>query len=128
MDSGKTSDPSPIVAPLSGEIMDIQWMNNEVFDRKHMGDGIAIKPSWSWENSKMAAPCSGTIAKIFETNHAFSMESDEGVKVYVHFGPDLEPRDGQGFKRVAEEGQKVKVGDTVLEFDLPFLKEFRNPP
>ena len=64
-----------------------------------------------------------TIGKIFETNHAFSIESDTGIELFVHFGIDTVELKGEGFKRIAEEGQRVKVGDTVIEFDLPLLEE-----
>ena len=71
----------------------------------------------------MVAPVNGTIGKIFETNHAFSIESDDGVELFVHFGIDTVELKGEGFKRVAEEGQAVKVGDTIIEFDLALLEE-----
>ena len=75
----------------------------------------------------MGAPVDGTIGKIFETNHAFSIESDSGVELFVHFGIDTVELKGEGFKRIAEEGQRVKVGDTVIEFDLPLLESQVNP-
>ncbi|MGQ7180438.1 PTS glucose transporter subunit IIA, partial [Escherichia coli] len=48
---------------------------------------------------------------------------DSGVELFVHFGIDTVELKGEGFKRIAEEGQRVKVGDTVIEFDLPLLEE-----
>jgi len=100
-DDKKDTGTIEIVAPLSGEIVNIEDVPDVVFAEKIVGDGIAIKPT----GNKMVAPVDGTIGKIFETNHAFSIESDEG------------------FKRIAEEGQRVKVGDPVIEFDLPLLEE-----
>ncbi len=94
-------------------------MPDVVFAEKIVGDGIAIKPT----GNKMVAPVDGTIGKIFETNHAFSIESDSGVELFVHFGIDTVELKGEGFKRIAEEGQRVKVGDTVIEFNLPLLEE-----
>ncbi len=108
-----------IIAPLSGEIVNIEDVPDVVFAEKIVGDGIAIKPS----GDKMVAPVNGTIGKIFETNHAFSIESDDGVELFVHFGIDTVELKGEGFKRVAEEGQAVKVGDTIIEFDLALLEE-----
>ena len=70
----------------------------------------------------MVAPCDGVIGKIFETNHAFSLESDSGIELFVHFGIDTVELKGQGFTRVAQEGQQVKTGDTIIEFDLAFLQ------
>ncbi|MBD1571889.1 MULTISPECIES: PTS glucose transporter subunit IIA [Vibrio] len=108
-----------IIAPLSGEIVNIEDVPDVVFAEKIVGDGIAIKPN----GDKMVAPVNGTIGKIFETNHAFSIESDDGIELFVHFGIDTVELKGQGFTRIAEEGQSVKAGDTVIEFDLAYLQE-----
>ena len=93
-------------------------MPDVVFAEKIVGDGIAIKPA----GNKMVAPCDGTIGKIFETNHAFSLESDSGIELFVHFGIDTVELKGEGFKRIAQEGQQVKRGDTIIEFDLAVLE------
>ena len=85
-----------IIAPLSGEIVNIEDVPDVVFAEKIVGDGIAIKPA----GDKMVAPVNGTIGKIFETNHAFSIESDDGVELFVHFGID-----------------------TIITFDLALLEE-----
>ncbi|CAG9423985.1 PTS glucose transporter subunit IIA [Providencia alcalifaciens] len=108
-----------IIAPLSGEIINIEEVPDVVFAEKIVGDGIAIKPS----GNKIVAPVDGTIGKIFETNHAFSIESDDGIELFVHFGIDTVELKGEGFKRIAEEGQSVKKGDVVIEFDLALLEE-----
>mmetsp|Transcript_2363 Transcript_2363/g.3289 ORF Transcript_2363/g.3289 Transcript_2363/m.3289 type:complete len:156 (-) Transcript_2363:177-644(-) len=113
------ADAIEIIAPLSGEIVNIEDVPDVVFAEKVVGDGIAIKPT----GTKMVAPVNGTIGKIFETNHAFSIESDKGVELFVHFGIDTVELKGEGFKRIAEEGQTVKAGDTIIEFDLALLEE-----
>ncbi len=107
-----------IYAPLSGEIVNIEDVPDVVFSEKIVGDGIAIRPN----GNKIVAPIDGVIGKIFETNHAFSMESKEGVELFVHFGIDTVELKGEGFTRVAAEGQSVKRGDTVIEFDLALLE------
>ncbi|KAE9527766.1 MULTISPECIES: PTS glucose transporter subunit IIA [Testudinibacter] len=107
-----------IYAPLSGEIVNIEDVPDVVFSEKIVGDGIAIRPI----GNKIVAPIDGVIGKIFETNHAFSMESREGVELFVHFGIDTVELKGEGFVRIAEEGQEVKKGDTIIEFDLALLE------
>ena len=107
-----------IYAPLSGEIVNIEDVPDVVFSEKIAGDGIAIRPT----GDKIVAPVDGVIGKIFETNHAFSMESKEGVELFVHFGIDTVELKGEGFTRIAQEGQSVKRGDTVIEFDLATLE------
>ena len=107
-----------IYAPLSGEIVNIEDVPDVVFSEKIVGDGIAIRP----RGNKIVAPIDGVIGKIFETNHAFSMESKEGIELFVHFGIDTVELKGEGFTRIAQEGQAVKRGDTVIEFDLELLE------
>lgn len=107
-----------VYAPLSGEIVAIEDVPDVVFAEKIIGDGIAIKPS----GDRIVAPCDGTIGKIFETNHAFSIQSDAGLEMFVHFGIDTVELKGEGFTRIAKEGQQVKRGDTIIEFDLPLLE------
>ena len=119
--SGNTQpdDTIDLIAPLSGEIIAIEDVPDVVFAEKIVGDGIAIRPT----GNKMVAPCDGEIGKIFETNHAFSLESDTGIELFVHFGIDTVELKGEGFTRIAHEGQKVKAGDTIIEFELAFLKD-----
>ncbi|MCW7551259.1 PTS glucose transporter subunit IIA [Endozoicomonas gorgoniicola] len=107
-----------IKAPLTGEIVAIEEVPDAVFSEKVVGDGIAINPT----GNKMVAPCDGEIGKIFETNHAFSMATPSGVELFVHFGIDTVELKGEGFKRIASEGQTVKAGDTIIEVDLEFMK------
>jgi len=107
-----------IIAPLSGEIVNIEDVPDVVFSEKIVGDGVAIRPA----GDTIVAPVNGTIGKIFETNHAFSIESEDGVELFVHFGIDTVELKGEGFTRIAEEGQTVKRGDTVIELDLPLLE------
>jgi PTS system glucose-specific IIA component len=118
-DEGNTAGAIEIISPLSGEIVNIEDVPDVVFAEKIVGDGIAIKPT----GNKMVSPVNGTIGKIFETNHAFSIESEDGIELFVHFGIDTVELKGQGFTRIAEEGQEVKAGDTVIEFDIAFLEE-----
>lgn len=107
-----------IYAPISGEIVNIEDVPDVVFSEKIVGDGVAVRPI----GNKIVAPVDGVIGKIFETNHAFSMKSKEGVELFVHFGIDTVELKGEGFTRIAQEGQSIKRGDTVIEFDLPLLE------
>lgn len=108
-----------IYAPLSGEVVNIEDVPDVVFSEKIVGDGIAIRPN----GDTIVAPVNGTIGKIFETNHAFSIESEDGVELFVHFGIDTVELKGEGFTRLAEEGQKVKAGEPIIKFDLALLSE-----
>ncbi|MFP3029214.1 MAG: PTS glucose transporter subunit IIA [Arsenophonus sp.] len=118
-DDKNSIDNIDIIAPISGEIVNIEDVPDVVFAEKIVGDGIAIKPT----GNEIVAPVDGTIGKIFETNHAFSIESDNGIELFVHFGIDTVELNGEGFTRLADEGQKVQKGDLVLKLDLALLEE-----
>ena len=107
-----------IKSPLTGRIVPIEEVPDPVFADKLAGDGLAIDPT----SNKIVAPCDGIIGKIFETNHAFSMETASGVELFVHFGIDTVDLKGEGFRRIAREGQNIKTGDIVIEVDLDFLR------
>ncbi|WP_295163893.1 PTS glucose transporter subunit IIA [uncultured Buchnera sp.] len=115
----KYSKKIDILAPLSGDIINIEDVPDVVFSKKIVGDGIAINPS----GNKMLSPMNGTIGKILNSMHAFSIISEDGVELFVHFGIDTVKLKGEGFTKIAKDNQKVKIGDTIILFDLNLLKE-----
>ncbi|MFK8256512.1 PTS N-acetyl glucosamine transporter subunit IIABC [Erwinia sp. AnSW2-5] len=106
-----------LVAPVSGTVVAIEQVPDEAFASKAVGDGLAILPT----GSTVVAPASGTLVKIFNTNHAFCLETENGVEIVVHMGLDTVALEGKGFTRLAEEGSTVAAGQPVLEMDLVFL-------
>ncbi|BBI01068.1 PTS system glucose-specific transporter [Buchnera aphidicola (Nipponaphis monzeni)] len=108
-----------IVAPISGEIIPIENVPDEIFSKKIVGDGIAIKPS----GKSIVSPVDGIIHKIFNTLHAFSIKSDDNVELFVHFGIDTVQLKGRGFKRKITQQMRVKKGDSIIDYDLNFLKK-----
>ncbi len=106
-----------LVAPVSGELVALDEVPDEAFASKAVGDGVAIKPS----DKTVVAPAAGTVVKIFNTNHAFCLETDDGAEIVVHMGIDTVALAGKGFKRLVEEGASVAAGQPVLEMDLDFL-------
>ncbi|HBY1727568.1 PTS N-acetyl glucosamine transporter subunit IIABC [Klebsiella pneumoniae] len=69
----------------------------------------------------VVALAAGTVVKIFNTNHAFCLETNNGAEIVVHMGIDTVALEGKGFKRLVEEGTDVKAGEPILEMDLDFL-------
>lgn len=116
---GDSTSELMIYAPVSGEIVALETVPDKIFAEKIVGDGLAIKPT----GNTLVAPIDGTIGKIFDTNHAFSITSDSGIELFVHFGIDTVELKGQGFQRLAQDGQSVKRGDQILTFDLPWLEK-----
>ncbi|WGL93845.1 N-acetylglucosamine-specific PTS transporter subunit IIBC [Arsenophonus nasoniae] len=108
-----------LVAPVSGEIYSLDEVPDEAFSSRIVGDGLAIKPT----NGEVLAPVAGRIIKIFATNHAFCIETNEGVEVIVHMGIDTVALKGQGCERLVAENSVVKVGQPILKLDLPYLEQ-----
>ncbi|WP_182630014.1 N-acetylglucosamine-specific PTS transporter subunit IIBC [Pantoea hericii] len=106
-----------LLAPVSGEVVALDDVPDEAFASKAVGDGLAIKPSDKW----VVAPIAGTLVKIFNTNHAFCLETENGVEIVVHMGLDTVALEGKGFTRLVDEGATVVAGQRVLEMDLEFL-------
>ncbi len=106
-----------LLSPVSGEIVPIEQVPDEAFASKAVGDGVAIKPT----GKTVVAPVAGTLVKIFNTNHAFCLETADGVEIVVHMGLDTVALGGKGFSRLVEEGATVSAGQPVLEMDLDFL-------
>ena len=106
-----------LVAPVSGDVVALENVPDEAFASLAVGDGLAIKPT----GKTVVAPIAGTVVKIFATNHAFCLETGNGVEIVVHMGLDTVALDGKGFTRLVEEGATVAAGQPVLEMDLDYL-------
>lgn len=106
-----------LVSPITGDVVALEQVPDEAFASKAVGDGIAVKPT----SNIVVAPAAGTVVKIFNTNHAFCLETNNGAEIVVHMGIDTVALEGKGFKRLVEEGTDVKAGESILEMDLDFL-------
>ena len=107
-----------IVSPVDGDIVPLESVPDEVFSAKLAGDGLAIVP----RSNTFVAPVAGVISKIFSTNHAFSIRTKNGLEVLVHIGLDTVALNGEGFKRLAKEGESVSVGKPIIAADIEFIK------
>ncbi len=109
-----------IFSPIDGNIVELVKVPDEAFACGAIGDGVAIIPSEDGE--VIQAPVDTDDMSIFDTNHAVSFESEDGLEIIVHFGVDTVQLGGRGFERIAEEGA-AKTGDRVVRYDLDFLKK-----
>jgi len=108
-----------VYAPVDGQIVTLESVNDEVFSQKMVGDGVAVIPV----SNTFTAPIDGVVSKIFSTNHAYSIKSDKDLEVMVHIGLETVALNGKGFTRIASEGDEVKAGDVIIEVDLVYIKE-----
>lgn len=108
-----------IYSPIKGKIVKLKDVLDEAFSSGAVGKGIAIEPS---EEGKVFAPFDGIIETAFPTKHAIGLTSDKGVELLIHIGMDTVKLNGEHFISHIEEGQKIKKGDLLMEFDVEGIK------
>lgn len=84
--------------------MALDQIPDEAFASKAVGDGVAVKPT----DKIVVSPAAGTIVKIFNTNHAFCLETEKGAEIVVHMGIDTVALEGKGFKTSGGRGRAGK--------------------
>lgn len=108
-----------IVSPVKGEIVPLEMVKDEVFSKGLLGKGIAIEPS----EGKVVSPVDGVITTLFPTYHAIGITSDKGAEILIHIGMDTVQLEGKCFTPKIAQGDKVKAGQLLLEFDINGIKE-----
>ena len=108
-----------ILSPMSGEVIDLSKVDDQAFSSGALGLGVAIIPS----EGKVYSPCNGTISAFFPTGHALGIQSDDGAEILIHVGMDTVKLSGKGFTPHKKQGDIVKSGDLILEFDINTIKE-----
>ncbi|CNH19118.1 N-acetylglucosamine-specific PTS transporter subunit IIBC [Yersinia intermedia] len=106
-----------LVSPITGDVVALDQVPDEAFASKAVGEGVAIRPT----DKMVVSPANGTIVKIFNTDHAFCLETETGAEIVVHIGIDTVKLNGQGFARLVDEGATVVAGQPILELDLAYL-------
>lgn len=102
-----------IMAPIKGNAITLEKVNDGVFSENILGEGAAIEP----EEGKVYAPFDGKVSMLFDTNHAIGFISPEGVEILVHIGIDTVQLNGKYFDIKVKENQQVKKGELVATFD-----------
>jgi glucose-specific phosphotransferase system IIA component len=107
-----------LAAPLKGEVIPLTEVPDDTFASRMLGDGFAIDPS----EGLVCSPADAEVVQVFRTQHALGLRTDEGLEILIHVGIDTVKMNGEGFKALVTEGQRVKKGDKLLEFDLELVK------
>ena len=105
-------------SPLTGQIIPLSEVNDPVFSSEAMGKGCAVIPL----EGKVFAPFDGTIVGLLDSHHAVGMESENGIEILIHVGMDTVKLGGKHFTCHIEDGQQVKKGQLLLEFDMDAIK------
>lgn len=117
--SAPLADLVEISSPLSGQVKELSQATDPVFAQGVMGQGVLIEPS----QGELLAPVDGIVSVLFPTKHAIGILSDEGVEILMHIGMDTVNLEGKGFEGYVSQGDKVKVGDKLISFDIDMIKK-----
>lgn len=108
-----------VFSPLSGRMLSLEEVPDQVFSRKMMGEGFAIEPA----QGEVLAPVDGEVIHVFPTKHAIGLKTSDDLELLIHIGIDTVELKGEGFEVFISEGDSVKVGQKLLQFDMDLLKE-----
>lgn len=108
-----------VYSPLKGQIKRLCEVNDPTFSGEILGKGIAIIP----KEGKLYAPFDGIVASVFETKHAIGLTNENGVELLIHIGLETVNLKGLHFDAKVKDGDVIKKGDLLIEFDLEEIKK-----
>jgi len=109
---------SLLVSPISGSVIALEKVPDATFASGLLGKGIGIQPTVG----RVLSPVNGTVASLFRTHHAIGLEADDGSEMLIHVGIDTVKLDGLHFSAHVSQGDTVRVGDLLLEFDIAAIR------
>lgn len=107
-----------IASPIKGTVLKLEKMKDDAFASGVLGKGAAIIP----EEGKVYAPTDGVITALFPTLHAIGMQADNGLELLIHIGLDTVQLNGEGFRAMVKQGDRVKKGQLLVTFDKEFIE------
>jgi len=105
--------------PIKGMVKEITEIPDEAFASGALGKGVGIEPA----EGKVYAPCDGVVSVVFNTKHALGLETENGTEVLIHVGINTVNLNGKYFTVKVKEGDSVKKGQLLLEFEMNKIKE-----
>lgn len=107
-----------IASPLKGDVLPLNKVKDEAFASGILGNGIAINP----KEGVLVSPVNGVVNALLPTLHAIGITTQEGVELLIHIGMDTVKLKGEGFKAFVKQGDEIKIGQKLIEFDIDLLK------
>ncbi len=108
-----------ISSPLTGKVLELSTIDDAAFASGVLGKGVAIEPTVG----VAVSPVDGKVETLFKTNHAIGIVTESGAEILIHIGMDTVKLDGKHFTAKIEQGDVVKAGQVLVEFDIEAIKE-----
>lgn len=105
-----------VSSPLAGKVVSLKETGDETFAAEILGKGVAIKPS----EGKVYAPFDATVSSLM--GHAIGLDGKNGIEMLIHIGIDTVKLEGKHYQSHCKEGQEVKTGDLLMEFDMESIQ------
>jgi PTS system beta-glucosides-specific IIC component len=108
-----------IASPLGGVVVPLNEVKDEVFAGEILGKGVAVLP----DKGILVSPINGVVDSIADSKHAINLVGDHGEELLVHIGIDTVTLNGKPFTPKVKEGDRVKTGDVLIEFDIKAIRD-----
>lgn len=108
-----------ILSPVEGQVIALKDVNDTAFSSEKIGKGAAVIPA----DGKVYAPADGVVTALFDTRHAIAITTRSGIEVLIHIGIDTVTLEGKPFKQYVNQGDEVKKGALLIEFDRKAIAE-----
>ena len=113
-----------VTAPLSGRVIPMEEIPDQVFSQGILGEGVGIEPT----GNAVVAPADATVCSVIEdSRHAVGLTLDNGAELLIHVGIDTVSMNGDGFQLHVKEGDRVRLGDKLITFDPEKIKAAGHP-
>ncbi len=118
-ESERAGESLEICSPLTGEVIKLEDVPDEVFASGVAGKGLAVKPFVG----EVKAPCDGVISVLFPSGHAIGIAADDGTERLIHIGLNTVMLEGKGFETLVKQGDEVREGQLLLKFDMDYIEK-----
>ena len=117
-EAGTVKEKQRIQAPVQGQLVSLDQINDEVFASQQMGKTLAIYPT----EEQIVSPGNGQVTALYPTHHAIGLKLDNGAEILLHIGINTVELKGRGFETFVKAGERVRLGQKLLSFDKQIIQ------